>query len=195
MMGANGSETCRANDERNKEYSVHLVGPELNVYVTKMYGSTKIKFICTVGVMNQHYALIIIPSFITQAPTCFGTYVPSSGSVFYRYELLVSPKWLCHPDVPLYCKCWWPVCTGCWWPVCTGCCSFVRYFVQLVHCAQSSNARYEYSAYLFCLQPKCELFYTCLTFQPPLPERCCWCFMKVTEVAQRFKHKRQTLYG
>jgi hypothetical protein len=25
-------ETCRANDERNKEYSVHLVGPELNIY-------------------------------------------------------------------------------------------------------------------------------------------------------------------
>jgi hypothetical protein len=24
-------ETCRANDERNKEYSVHLVGPELNI--------------------------------------------------------------------------------------------------------------------------------------------------------------------
>jgi hypothetical protein len=24
--------TCRANDERNKEYSVHLVGPELNIY-------------------------------------------------------------------------------------------------------------------------------------------------------------------
>jgi hypothetical protein len=25
-------ETCTANDERNKEYSVHLVGPELNIY-------------------------------------------------------------------------------------------------------------------------------------------------------------------
>jgi hypothetical protein len=24
-------ETCSANDERNKEYSVHLVGPELNI--------------------------------------------------------------------------------------------------------------------------------------------------------------------
>jgi hypothetical protein len=34
-----------------------------------------------------------------------------------------SPKWLCHQDVPLYCKCWCPVCTGY--------CSFVRYFVQL----------------------------------------------------------------
>jgi hypothetical protein len=33
-------ETCRANDERNKEYSVHLVGPELNIYITKMYGTT-----------------------------------------------------------------------------------------------------------------------------------------------------------
>jgi hypothetical protein len=32
---------CGANDERNKEYSVHLVGPELNIYIyiyiTKMY--------------------------------------------------------------------------------------------------------------------------------------------------------------
>jgi hypothetical protein len=37
-------ETCRANDERNKECSVHLVGPELNIYVTKMYGTTNIKF-------------------------------------------------------------------------------------------------------------------------------------------------------
>jgi hypothetical protein len=25
-------ETCRAKDERNKEYSVHLVGPQLNIY-------------------------------------------------------------------------------------------------------------------------------------------------------------------
>jgi hypothetical protein len=25
--------TCRANDEGNKEYSVHLVGPELNIHV------------------------------------------------------------------------------------------------------------------------------------------------------------------
>jgi hypothetical protein len=30
-------------DERNKEYSVHLVGPELNIYITKMYGTTNIK--------------------------------------------------------------------------------------------------------------------------------------------------------
>jgi hypothetical protein len=26
-------ETCRANDERNKEYSLHLFGPELNIYI------------------------------------------------------------------------------------------------------------------------------------------------------------------
>jgi hypothetical protein len=26
-------ETCRANDERNKEYTVHLFGPELNIYI------------------------------------------------------------------------------------------------------------------------------------------------------------------
>jgi hypothetical protein len=33
-----------ANDERNKEYSVHLVGPELKIYVIKMYGTANIKF-------------------------------------------------------------------------------------------------------------------------------------------------------
>jgi hypothetical protein len=38
-------ETCRANDEINEEYSIHLVGPELNIYITKMYGTTNIKFI------------------------------------------------------------------------------------------------------------------------------------------------------
>jgi hypothetical protein len=79
--------------------------------------------IAWLDVIDQHYALIIIPLFITQAPTCFGTYVPSSRSVLYPCELFASPKWLCHRDVPMYCKCWWPVCTGC--------CSFVRYFVQL----------------------------------------------------------------
>jgi hypothetical protein len=49
---------------------------------------------------------MIIPLFITQAPTCFSTFVPSSGSILYPCELLESPKWLCHRDVPLYCKCW-----------------------------------------------------------------------------------------
>jgi hypothetical protein len=53
------------------------------------------------GIPGQHYALIIIPLFTTQAPTCFGTYVPSSGSVVYTCELLESPKWLCHRAVPL----------------------------------------------------------------------------------------------
>jgi hypothetical protein len=75
------------------------------------------------GIKDQHYAMIIAPLFITQAPTRFGTYVPSSGGVLYACELLESLKWLCQRDVPMYCKCWWPVCTGC--------CSFVRYFVQL----------------------------------------------------------------
>jgi hypothetical protein len=44
-----------------------------------------------VVIIDQHYALIIIPLFITQAPTCFGPYVPSSGSVLYPCELLESP--------------------------------------------------------------------------------------------------------
>jgi hypothetical protein len=34
-------ETCRPNDERNKEYSVHLVGLELNIYVTNIFETTK----------------------------------------------------------------------------------------------------------------------------------------------------------
>jgi hypothetical protein len=33
-------------------------------------------------------SLIIIPLFITQVPTCFDTYVSSSGSVLYPCELL-----------------------------------------------------------------------------------------------------------
>jgi hypothetical protein len=38
--------------ERNKEYSVHLVGLELNTYVTKMYGTTNIKKILGYGCMG-----------------------------------------------------------------------------------------------------------------------------------------------
>jgi hypothetical protein len=33
--------------------------------------------------------------------------------------------------VVMYCKCWWPVCTGC--------CSVVRYVVQLSSCTQLDN--------------------------------------------------------
>jgi hypothetical protein len=36
------------------------------------------KQVFDLGITDQHYALIISPLFITQAPTCFGTYVPSS---------------------------------------------------------------------------------------------------------------------
>jgi hypothetical protein len=43
----------------------------------------------------QHNALIITPLFITPASTCFGAYMPSSGSVLYPYELLERQKWLC----------------------------------------------------------------------------------------------------
>jgi hypothetical protein len=42
-------ETCGANNERNKKYSVHLVGPELNIYITKTYGTTNKK----TGVRNS----------------------------------------------------------------------------------------------------------------------------------------------
>jgi hypothetical protein len=40
-----------------------------------------VPYIAWVGITDQHYALIIIPVFNTQAPTYFGTYVPSSGIV------------------------------------------------------------------------------------------------------------------
>jgi hypothetical protein len=47
------------------------------------------------GIIDQHYALIIIPLLITQAPKCFGINMPSSGSVLYLCELLERQKWLC----------------------------------------------------------------------------------------------------
>jgi hypothetical protein len=68
------------------------------------------------GITDQHYALITTPLFITQAPTCFGIHVPSSGSFLYPYELLERQNGYV---VVMYCKCWWPVCTGC--------CSFMCY--------------------------------------------------------------------
>jgi hypothetical protein len=34
-------ETCRAKDERNKEYSVHVAGPELNIYKGIIVASTQ----------------------------------------------------------------------------------------------------------------------------------------------------------
>jgi hypothetical protein len=71
--------------------------------------------IAWLDIIDQHYALIITPLFITQAPTCFGIYVPSSGSVLYLYELLwraemvvlqsgtVNIGDLCAPDVVVSC--------------------------------------------------------------------------------------------
>jgi hypothetical protein len=47
------------------------------------------------GIIDQHFAVIITPLFSTPAPTCFGTYMPCSGSVLYPYELLERQKWLC----------------------------------------------------------------------------------------------------
>jgi hypothetical protein len=34
---------CTAKDETNKEYGVQIVGTELNIYITEMYGTTNIK--------------------------------------------------------------------------------------------------------------------------------------------------------
>jgi hypothetical protein len=47
----------------------------------------------SLGITDQHYALFIIALFITQAPTCFETYVPSSGSVVYPCELVKVWNW------------------------------------------------------------------------------------------------------
>jgi hypothetical protein len=41
------------------------------------------------GTIDQHYALIMTPLFITQAPTCFGIHMPSSG----RWYSKTCLKW------------------------------------------------------------------------------------------------------
>jgi hypothetical protein len=119
------------------------------------------------AIIDQHYALIIIPLFITQAPTCFGTYVPSSGSVLYPCELLESPKWMCHRDVPLYCECWWPVCTGC--------CSFVRYL-----CPAERIRKFIYVQFKVQLDV---LFYVILLFFI-LSSTCFGCYLHPSSAAQ-----------
>jgi hypothetical protein len=43
--------------------------------------------IILLSIIDQHYALIITPLIDTQAPTCFGIHVPSSGSFLCTYEL------------------------------------------------------------------------------------------------------------
>jgi hypothetical protein len=52
------------------------------------------KTLISLGIIDQHFELIITPIFITQAATCFGIHMPSSGSVLYPYELLERQKWL-----------------------------------------------------------------------------------------------------
>jgi hypothetical protein len=65
--------------------------------------------------MDEHYALIIIPLIIIQAPTCFGTYVPSSGSVIFHCELLevrngcVIGRYPCTVNVGVYQMVWFLV--------------------------------------------------------------------------------------
>jgi hypothetical protein len=57
MMGANSTpkHVELTLPKRNKEYNVHLVGLELNIYVTKMYGTTIIKRM-NVRTMQAKYA-------------------------------------------------------------------------------------------------------------------------------------------
>jgi hypothetical protein len=43
--------------------------------------------IVLLSIIDQRYALIIIPLFDTQAPTCFGIHVPSSGSFLCPFKL------------------------------------------------------------------------------------------------------------
>jgi hypothetical protein len=81
------------------------------------------------SIIDQHYVLIIIPLLDTQAPTCFGIHVPSSGSLLSYLKAEMVTLFV------RYCECWWPVCTGS--------CSFVCYVVQL-SCA--SNTRVIISA-------------------------------------------------
>jgi hypothetical protein len=75
--------------------------------------------IAWLGIQTDTMHRFLFLLFITQAATCFGTYVPFSGSVLFPCELLKVRNG-CFRDVPLYCKCWWSVCTGCCGLVC--CC-------------------------------------------------------------------------
>jgi hypothetical protein len=77
---------------------------------------------CNVGlsVTAQHCALIITPLFDTQAPTCFGTHMPSSGSFLCPYWLLKAEMVMLFV---IYCECWLFVCTGC--------CGLMCYVAQL----------------------------------------------------------------
>jgi hypothetical protein len=68
---------------------------------------------CTMhlSIIDQHYALsYITPLFDTQAPTCFGIHMPTSGS-FSCPRVRVKVE-MCMLFV-IYCEYWWPVCTGC----------------------------------------------------------------------------------
>jgi hypothetical protein len=67
--------------------SIWRLAVRYDIYI---YGRQRVSVPCIawLGITDQHYALIIIPLFITQAPTCFDTYVSSSGSVYYPCELL-----------------------------------------------------------------------------------------------------------
>jgi hypothetical protein len=49
--------------------------------------SSQCKYTYNLRKIDQHYALIITPLFDTQAPTCFGNHVPSSGSFLCPYAL------------------------------------------------------------------------------------------------------------
>jgi hypothetical protein len=52
-------------------------------------GSVASKYCSMLSIYNQHYALDYITSlFNTQAPTCFGSSLPSSGSFLDTRELL-----------------------------------------------------------------------------------------------------------
>jgi hypothetical protein len=41
--------------------------------------------IACLGIIDRHYSPIITLLYITPVSTCFGTYMPSSGSILYPY--------------------------------------------------------------------------------------------------------------
>jgi hypothetical protein len=76
-----------------------------------------------VSVTGQHYALIITPLFDTQAHTCFGIHVLSSGKFLCPYELLEARKG--NKKLPEY---------GTWMPKHVGACVSIKGVIISAYC-------------------------------------------------------------
>jgi hypothetical protein len=98
-----GEKFVTADVTRNSRTKVSGTAFKVNPGTLDRHTSTKLGLkvlmcvpcIVRLSITDQHYALIIIPLFVTKAPTCFGIHVPSSASFLYPYELLERQKWLC----------------------------------------------------------------------------------------------------